>query len=226
MKYAYRILIIIQIAIIAHFIYFEQQIPGFVMVSFNENPIPYDMLPTERTFFIVTYLSVYAVHLIIVEQIFRRRDHTVVWSKAGLRITIQLGFTILFYFLYIAIFSNLKTRHHIESILSIEEFFNYRVTITFILMVPVLISMLMFKMYSIGKNALILVGISSIFTILLALAIMYFEQGFLRGNLNDIEEERRLITNVLPIDIAIGFILWREARRNLRLDSLEHKSHA
>lgn len=84
----------------------------------------------------------------------------------------------------------------------------------------------MFKMYSIGKNTVTLVGISSIFTILLSLAIMYFEQGTLLGNLNDIEEERRMITNVLPIDIAIGFILWRESRRNLRLDSLEHKSHA
>ena len=220
MKYTYRILILIQIAIITQFIYFEQQIPGFVNVSFNENPIPYELLDSERAFFIVSYLSAYAIHLIIVEQIFRRRDNSIVWAKASLRITIQLGFTILFYFLHIVIFSDLTTRHHVESVLSISDFFEYRTIITSIIMIPVIICLLMFKMYALGKNVVLLVIGSTLFSLALSGIILYFEVG----TLNDIEEERRIISHVLPIDMAIGLMLWRESRRNLRLDSMEHKA--
>lgn len=217
MKYTYWLLITIQIAIVTQFIYFEQMIPGFVDVPFNENPIPYELLPYEYAFFTVSYLLLYAVHLIIVEQIFKRRDHTIVWSKAGLRITIQLGFTVFFYFFYIAIFSNLQTRHHIESLLTVNQFFKYRFIITAIMAIPVLICLLMFKIYALGKNTLILVFISGISTLLISWVIYYFETG----PLNDIEEERRIITNVLSIDIAIGVMLWRESKRNMRLDKME-----
>lgn len=224
MKYTYWILITVQIAIIIQFIYFEQQVPGFVTVTYSDNPIPYDLLPSENAFFTASYLLVYALHLIIVEQIFKRRDNTIIWDKAGLRITIQIGFSILFYFLYVALFSNLQNRHLMQSVLTVEEFFHYRAIITAILVLPVVICLLLFKYHTWTKNTFILISIGFTFTLIISAIILYFEQGTMHGNLNDLEEERRIITNILPVDIAIGFIIWREAKRNARLDKLEKAS--
>lgn len=224
MRHTYWILILFQSLIIAQFIYFEQLIPSFIVVDYNEFPVVYELTLPESAFFTAAYLSGMSLHFFIVEEIFRRRDGTIIWDKAALRGSIQLGFSILFYFMYVVIFSNLETRHHIESQLSTLQFFRYRLILSALFVSPVILCLLFFKTHAWEKNIFTLITISGFFSLLISGLIYYFEGLQTTRSLNDIEEERRILTNLLPIDIAIGFILWREKKRNTRLDKLENSN--
>lgn len=220
MPWTYWILIAIQMGILTDFVYNEYDIPYFMMVDFKDLPVPYEMTTLETSYVVVCYLVSLAIHFFIVEEIFRRRNGTIIWDKAALRIAIQLGFTVFFYFLYIVLFSNLQTRHHIETQISTISFFKYRISLTLIYLLPTLLCLLLFKRYALWKNIVTLLVFSTVFSVIISFAIYYYQTQYTKIPFNDIQEERRLISNVLSIDFTIGLILWRELMRNKRLDKL------
>ncbi len=226
MRLSYFILIVFQLCLMVQFTIHELEIPSFSIVNYSELPVPYEMTTLETSYTFTIYAVCLVFHFFIVEEIFRRRNGSIIWDKAGLRAAIQIGFTILFYFLYVVIFSDLKTRHNVERELTFYQFCQYRFSITLIFLIPTILCLLLFKIYAFWKNIFILFSIGILFTCIDIYLIHYYQASIVKIPFNDVQEERRLITNIVPIDISIGFILWRDQLRNVRLDNQYQKSQS